>query len=58
MRFAGDDATRLAAIDRACASGADVAIITRGGYGLTRLLPRIRTRRRQGHRQAACSSSA
>lgn len=42
MRFAGDDETRLAAIDRAAASGADVALITRGGYGLTRLLPRIR----------------
>lgn len=41
MRFAGDDATRLAAIDRAAASGADVAIITRGGYGLTRLLPAL-----------------
>ncbi|HEX7889246.1 MAG TPA: LD-carboxypeptidase [Ramlibacter sp.] len=41
MRFAGDDETRLAAIERAAASGADVAIITRGGYGLTRLLPRI-----------------
>jgi len=41
MRFAGDDETRLAAIDRAAASGADVAIITRGGYGLTRLLPRL-----------------
>ena len=41
MRFAGDDETRLAAIGRAAASGADVAIITRGGYGLTRLLPRL-----------------
>jgi len=41
MRFAGDDATRLAAIERATASGADIAIITRGGYGLTRLLPTI-----------------
>ena len=39
MRFAGDDATRLAAIGRAAASGADLAMITRGGYGLTRLLP-------------------
>ena len=38
-RFAGDDATRLAAIGRAAASGADVALISRGGYGLTRLLP-------------------
>lgn len=42
MRFAGDDETRLAAIHRAAASGADVALITRGGYGLTRLLPQIR----------------
>lgn len=41
MRFAGDDETRLAAIHRAAASGADVALITRGGYGLTRLLPGI-----------------
>ena len=41
MRFAGDDETRLAAVERAAASGADVAIITRGGYGLTRLLPRL-----------------
>jgi muramoyltetrapeptide carboxypeptidase len=42
LRFAGDDETRLAAIHRAAASGADVALITRGGYGLTRLLPQIR----------------
>lgn len=42
MRFAGDDETRLAAIHRAADSGADVALITRGGYGLTRLLPHIR----------------
>ncbi|MEO7393245.1 MAG: LD-carboxypeptidase [Ramlibacter sp.] len=42
MRFAGDDETRLAAIHRAAASGADLALITRGGYGLTRLLPGIR----------------
>ncbi len=39
MRFAGDDETRLAAIHRAAASGADVAMIARGGYGLTRILP-------------------
>ncbi|EGI78562.1 LD-carboxypeptidase [Hylemonella gracilis] len=39
QRFAGDDATRLAAIRRAASSGADVAMITRGGYGLTRILP-------------------
>jgi muramoyltetrapeptide carboxypeptidase len=41
QRFAGDDATRLAAIHRAAASKADVALITRGGYGLTRILPGI-----------------
>ncbi len=41
QRFAGDDATRLAAIHRACASRADVALISRGGYGLTRILPGI-----------------
>lgn len=41
MRFAGDDETRLAAIHRAAASGADVAMIARGGYGLTRILPGI-----------------
>ena len=43
-RFAGDDATRLAAIHRAAAAGADVALISRGGYGLTRLLPELRYR--------------
>ena len=41
MRFAGDDDTRLAAIHRAAASGADVALMSRGGYGLTRILDRI-----------------
>ena len=44
-RFAGDDATRLAAIHRAAASGADVALITRGGYGITRILPSIQYKR-------------
>ena len=38
-RFAGDDAARLAAIQRAASSGADAVMITRGGYGLSRLLP-------------------
>ncbi|APW38150.1 LD-carboxypeptidase [Rhodoferax koreense] len=41
MRFAGDDATRVAAITRAAASGADVALISRGGYGLTRILDQL-----------------
>ena len=34
QRFAGDDATRLAAIHRAAASGADVALISRGGSSM------------------------
>ena len=38
MRFAGPDEIRLNAISRACVSGADIAMISRGGYGLTRLL--------------------
>jgi muramoyltetrapeptide carboxypeptidase len=41
QRFSGDDETRLAAIHRAAASKADVALISRGGYGLTRILPGI-----------------
>lgn len=41
LRFAGDDNTRVAAIARAAASGADVAMISRGGYGLTRILPAL-----------------
>ena len=41
QRFAGDDAERVAAIHRAADSGADVALITRGGYGLTRILGQI-----------------
>ncbi len=41
QRFAGDDATRLAAIGRAAASGADVALISRGGYGISRILPDV-----------------
>lgn len=41
LRFAGDDATRIAAIQRAAASGADVALTSRGGYGISRLLANI-----------------
>jgi muramoyltetrapeptide carboxypeptidase len=41
QRFAGDDAQRLQAMERAAASGADVALISRGGYGLSRSLPQI-----------------
>jgi muramoyltetrapeptide carboxypeptidase len=42
MRFAGDDETRIEAVHRAAASGADVAMTTRGGYGLTRILPALK----------------
>jgi len=41
QRFAGDDETRLAAIHRVAAARPDVALASRGGYGLTRLLDRI-----------------
>lgn len=41
QRFAGADEVRLAAIGRAAASGADVALLSRGGYGLTRILPQL-----------------
>lgn len=38
QRFAGTDEERVESIARAAASGADVALISRGGYGLTRIL--------------------
>ena len=41
QRFAGDDAARLAALYRVAAARPSVALATRGGYGLTRLLGRI-----------------
>ena len=41
QRFAGDDDTRLAALHRVAARRPSVALATRGGYGLTRLLDRI-----------------
>ena len=41
LRFAGDDESRLAAIHRAANSGADIALISRGGYGLSRILASI-----------------
>ncbi len=41
QRFAGDDVTRLAAIHRVAAARPSVALASRGGYGLTRLLDRI-----------------
>lgn len=41
QRFAGDDETRLAALHRVADAAPSVALATRGGYGLTRLLDRI-----------------
>ncbi|MEY4563223.1 MAG: hypothetical protein RLZZ618_2500 [Pseudomonadota bacterium] len=41
MRFGGDDDTRLAALHRVAEEAPSVAMATRGGYGLTRLLDRI-----------------
>jgi muramoyltetrapeptide carboxypeptidase len=41
QRFAGDDETRLAALHRVAAASPSVALATRGGYGLSRLLKRI-----------------
>lgn len=41
QRFAGDDDTRLAALHRVAGAAPSVAMATRGGYGLTRLLDRI-----------------
>jgi muramoyltetrapeptide carboxypeptidase len=38
QRFAGDDAVRLGAIHRVARAAPDIAMATRGGYGLTRLL--------------------
>ena len=41
QRFAGTDAARLAAIQRAAESPAPIVMATRGGYGLTRIIDRI-----------------
>lgn len=41
QRFAGDDATRLAALHRVARAAPAVAMATRGGYGMTRLLDAV-----------------
>ena len=41
QRFGGDDDTRLAALHRVAKRSPSIAMATRGGYGLTRLLDRI-----------------
>ncbi|HSV70659.1 MAG TPA: LD-carboxypeptidase [Methylibium sp.] len=45
QRFAGDDATRLAALHRVADAAPSVALALRGGYGLTRLLDAVDWRR-------------
>jgi len=41
QRFGGDDDTRLTALHRVAHEAPGIALATRGGYGLTRLLDRI-----------------
>lgn len=41
QRFAGDDDSRLQALHRVAGAAPSIAMATRGGYGLTRLLDRI-----------------
>ena len=41
QRFAGDDDARLAALNRIAHAAPSIALASRGGYGLTRLLDRI-----------------
>lgn len=41
QRFGGSDDTRLAALHRVATEAPSIAMATRGGYGLTRLLDRI-----------------
>ena len=41
QRFAGDDETRLAALHRVAEQAPAIALATRGGYGMTRLLDHI-----------------
>ena len=41
QRFGGDDDTRLGALHRVAAAAPSIAMPTRGGYGITRLLDRV-----------------
>lgn len=45
QRFAGDDAARLATLYRVADAAPSIAMSSRGGYGMTRLLDRIDWRR-------------
>jgi len=42
QRFGGDEDTRLAALHRVAEQAPSIAMATRGGYGLTRLLDRVK----------------
>lgn len=60
QRFAGDDERRLAALHRIADEAPSVALASRGGYGLTRLLdridwPRIARSVAKGTRWVGCS---
>ncbi|MBL8309615.1 MAG: LD-carboxypeptidase [Burkholderiales bacterium] len=55
--FAGTDAERLAALDAALASNAELVLFGRGGYGLSRLLHRIDWRRVAASRKVFCGYS-
>ncbi len=52
QRFAGDDAVRLDAIHRVAARAPGIAMATRGGYGLSRLLDAIDWKRIAAQRRA------
>jgi muramoyltetrapeptide carboxypeptidase len=52
QRFAGDDDTRLETLHRVARARPDIALATRGGYGLTRLLDRLDWRLLAGSAEA------
>jgi muramoyltetrapeptide carboxypeptidase len=57
MRFGGTDEERLAAFERVAADPSEIALATRGGYGMTRLLPHLNYRKlaKSGKRWAGMS---
>ncbi len=56
-RFAGTDGERAAGFMEAMTSGADLALMLRGGYGATRLLPLIDWKRLEESPVPACGYS-
>jgi muramoyltetrapeptide carboxypeptidase len=55
--FAGDDETRLHALERVLDSDADAVLFGRGGYGLSRILHRIDFERVAASRKVFCGYS-